>query len=315
LGPEPSPADLPRSVMEPKVSPKRTQPQRDATQALGALDLTPSRAHLLWELGQRGPVTQQVLAALRVTPRAMTGLVDALVASGLVTREPHPNDRRAALDARSRSREDRNLDFETLQAIRPAGLISSAPPAAPCSNVIAIETAASQPVNPARRSSQSDERSAAAKRIPLDDAGSRFPYSSRAENGKSIRRSSSMYWSSLTPSRSPRAPSARRSRRCQRRRSDAMAIRVLLCRGRAPASRCRRTRQPWRRSAPIRPASVGSEGRRCCCALPVRLGTGFRCRARPRAHGMGSGPASEPREPSWLPFGACHFRFRVLVRS
>jgi DNA-binding MarR family transcriptional regulator len=32
-----------------------------------------------------------------VTPRAVTGLVDALVADGLVTREPHPTDRRATL--------------------------------------------------------------------------------------------------------------------------------------------------------------------------------------------------------------------------
>jgi DNA-binding MarR family transcriptional regulator len=70
----------------------------DMTQAIEALDLTPSRTHLLWELGQRGPVTQRVLAeALRVTPRAVTGLVDALVKSGLVTREPHRADRRATL--------------------------------------------------------------------------------------------------------------------------------------------------------------------------------------------------------------------------
>ncbi len=70
----------------------------DMTQAIEALDLTPSRTHLLWELGQRGPVTQRVLAdALKVTPRAITGLVDALAAGGLVTREPHPSDRRATL--------------------------------------------------------------------------------------------------------------------------------------------------------------------------------------------------------------------------
>ena len=70
----------------------------DMTQAIEALDLTLSRTHLLWELGQRGPVTQRVLAeALKVTPRAVTGLVDALVADGLVTREPHPSDRRATL--------------------------------------------------------------------------------------------------------------------------------------------------------------------------------------------------------------------------
>ena len=68
------------------------------TQAIEALALTPSRMHLLWELGQRGPVAQRVLAeALKVTPRAVTGLVDALVADGLVTREPHPGDRRATL--------------------------------------------------------------------------------------------------------------------------------------------------------------------------------------------------------------------------
>lgn len=68
------------------------------TQAIETLGLTPSRTHLLWELGQRGPVPQRVLAeALKVTPRAVTGLVDALVADGLVTREPHPSDRRATL--------------------------------------------------------------------------------------------------------------------------------------------------------------------------------------------------------------------------
>lgn len=68
------------------------------TQANAALGLTPARTHLLWELGQRGPVPQRVLAdALKVTPRAVTGLVDALVGQRLVTREAHPTDRRATL--------------------------------------------------------------------------------------------------------------------------------------------------------------------------------------------------------------------------
>jgi DNA-binding MarR family transcriptional regulator len=70
----------------------------DMAQAIAALGLTPARTHLLWELGRRGPVPQRVLAeALTVTPRAVTGLVDALVKAGLVTREPHPTDRRATL--------------------------------------------------------------------------------------------------------------------------------------------------------------------------------------------------------------------------
>lgn len=60
--------------------------------------LTTARTHLLWVLGLSGPSTQQALAAaLDVTPRNVTGLVDGLVASGHVTREPHPSDRRAIL--------------------------------------------------------------------------------------------------------------------------------------------------------------------------------------------------------------------------
>ena len=60
--------------------------------------LTTPRVHLLWVLGASGPCTQQSLAlALGVTPRNVTGLVDALVTSGHVTREPHPGDRRATL--------------------------------------------------------------------------------------------------------------------------------------------------------------------------------------------------------------------------
>ena len=58
--------------------------------------LTVARVHLLWTLGLHGPGTQQSLAgALDVSPRNVTGLVDGLVASGHVTREPHPADRRA----------------------------------------------------------------------------------------------------------------------------------------------------------------------------------------------------------------------------
>jgi len=60
--------------------------------------LTGPRAHLLWELHHRGPSTQRTLAdALRVSARNVTGLVDGLVDTGFVTREPHPTDRRATL--------------------------------------------------------------------------------------------------------------------------------------------------------------------------------------------------------------------------
>ena len=60
--------------------------------------VTGPRLHLLWQLGISGPCTQRALAeALQVTPRNITGLVDGLVDSGHVTREPHPTDRRATL--------------------------------------------------------------------------------------------------------------------------------------------------------------------------------------------------------------------------
>lgn len=60
--------------------------------------VTGPRLHLLWQLGISGPCTQRALAdALDVTPRNITGLVDGLVESGHVTREPHPTDRRATL--------------------------------------------------------------------------------------------------------------------------------------------------------------------------------------------------------------------------
>ena len=71
---------------------------RDMTDGLARLGLTGSRAHVMWELQRRGPSTQRVLAdAVGVAPRTMTTLVDALVATGFVTREPHPSDRRATL--------------------------------------------------------------------------------------------------------------------------------------------------------------------------------------------------------------------------
>lgn len=60
--------------------------------------MTGPRVMLMWQLGSAGPCTQRELAtALGVTPRNVTGLVDGLVASGHVSREPHPSDRRATL--------------------------------------------------------------------------------------------------------------------------------------------------------------------------------------------------------------------------
>ena len=70
----------------------------DMTASLARDGLTVSRTRLVWVLGLHGPMTQRALAdALGVSARNVTGLVDALVATGFVTRGPHPTDRRACL--------------------------------------------------------------------------------------------------------------------------------------------------------------------------------------------------------------------------
>lgn len=70
----------------------------DMRRGLGELGLTETKAHLVFALQRGGPTTQRVLAeTLGVAPRTVTTLVDELAAAGVVTREPHPTDRRATL--------------------------------------------------------------------------------------------------------------------------------------------------------------------------------------------------------------------------
>ncbi|MGI9099839.1 MAG: MarR family winged helix-turn-helix transcriptional regulator [Solirubrobacteraceae bacterium] len=70
----------------------------DMTQSLAREGLTASRVRLVWLLHHEGATTQRALAdSLKVTPRNVTSLVDELVDTGYVTREPHPTDRRATL--------------------------------------------------------------------------------------------------------------------------------------------------------------------------------------------------------------------------
>ncbi len=53
---------------------------------------------MLWALHRQGPMTQRELSdAVGVTPRNITGLVDALEACGHAVRNPHPSDRRATV--------------------------------------------------------------------------------------------------------------------------------------------------------------------------------------------------------------------------
>ncbi|MDN3445508.1 MarR family transcriptional regulator [Microbacterium sp. APC 3901] len=104
--------------------------QRDMVRAFAGTGLTTARVHLLWALQHAGPSTQQTLAQLcDVTPRNITGLVDALEKSGHVRRTPHPTDRRAVLveltgaatETMTRMQEEHEqLNATLLAAIAPA---------------------------------------------------------------------------------------------------------------------------------------------------------------------------------------------------
>ncbi len=68
------------------------------TRGMAERGLTTARAGVLWALFHDGPMTQRALAGrLGVTPRNVTGLLDALQEDGLVVRQAHPTDRRATL--------------------------------------------------------------------------------------------------------------------------------------------------------------------------------------------------------------------------
>ena len=72
--------------------------QRDMARAFDGTELSSARMRLLWVIHHTGPLTQQSLAThLEVTPRNISGLVDALEATGFVVRGSHPTDRRATL--------------------------------------------------------------------------------------------------------------------------------------------------------------------------------------------------------------------------
>jgi DNA-binding MarR family transcriptional regulator len=66
-----------------------------------------ARGRVLWALQESGPVLMRALSQqLGISPRTVTGLVDALEADGWVTRSPHPDDRRATIISITPSAQD-----------------------------------------------------------------------------------------------------------------------------------------------------------------------------------------------------------------
>ena len=100
--------------------------QEDMARSFAGTPLTAEK------LALSGPSTQQTLAeALSVTPRNISGLVDALEQHGYVQRTPHPSDRRAVLvtltstgeEAMARMQEEHaHLEAELRDAVAPEHL-------------------------------------------------------------------------------------------------------------------------------------------------------------------------------------------------
>jgi DNA-binding MarR family transcriptional regulator len=66
--------------------------------ALAPLGITPHQGRTLRTIERDGPMRLGVLAdALRIAPRSVTDVVDALVEAGWVARSPDPDDRRATV--------------------------------------------------------------------------------------------------------------------------------------------------------------------------------------------------------------------------
>jgi DNA-binding MarR family transcriptional regulator len=69
---------------------------RYGTTRFGTYGLSPARVQLITAVGEAPGIRMGILAQqLGVTNRAITGLVDALQAEGLLERQPDPDDRRA----------------------------------------------------------------------------------------------------------------------------------------------------------------------------------------------------------------------------
>ena len=70
----------------------------DMQRGLADYGLTEARAHVLWALGAAERLTQRQLAEiLKVTPRNVTALIDALEGTDFVRRTAHATDRRAVV--------------------------------------------------------------------------------------------------------------------------------------------------------------------------------------------------------------------------
>lgn len=104
--------------------------QRDMNRTFTGTPLTEARVGVLWVLQTVGPSTQQgIAAALDVSARNISALVDALERTGYVRRTSHPTDRRAVLVELTPSATEVMAVMQRQHAEVSAALVDTVPPA------------------------------------------------------------------------------------------------------------------------------------------------------------------------------------------
>lgn len=140
VGTDPGDADLAVSLLGRLF---RLSTQLTELQDLGAREygLGFARGRVLWALQESGPVVMRALSErLGISPRTVTGLIDALEADGWVTRTPHPGDRRATIIAVTPAAEKALAELRGSYESLAHDLLTDVPPAdlARCWSVITL---------------------------------------------------------------------------------------------------------------------------------------------------------------------------------
>lgn len=96
-GARPGPVDVINALREFRTSESAMRRRTRSSVAMGETDLLALRYLIDADAVGAGIRPTELAARLGITSASMTSLVDRLVASGYVTREPHPSDRRAVI--------------------------------------------------------------------------------------------------------------------------------------------------------------------------------------------------------------------------
>ncbi|UYY83140.1 MULTISPECIES: MarR family transcriptional regulator [Arthrobacter] len=94
---DPGPVDLLNALRDYRASEAAMRRRTRTSMGMGETDLLALRYLLEAEHQERAVSPKELAAWLGVTSASMTALIDRLVASGNVRREPHPSDRRALI--------------------------------------------------------------------------------------------------------------------------------------------------------------------------------------------------------------------------